>query len=160
MSYFGLVQADLENRLNAAVVLALFDDGTGLVNTTALAACIDDGEQEMMSWLVNENQSFASAPVDLAADPFYKTCALDFAIAFAIERHPEAAKQAGLGTKESYFARASARAERVQAGRQRATDMAEPPANVGGPVFDGSPRMYIPNSSIGANPGQSNAGDF
>lgn len=152
-SYFGLVQADLENRLNAATVLSLFDDGTGTVNQTAITAVISDGEQEMMSWLVNENGSLTTAPNDLANDPFYKACALDFAIAFAVERHPEQARVAGLGTKESYFARATKRAERVQQGRQRATDMVEPPRNVGGPVVDTSVRMYIPNANLSTNSG-------
>lgn len=142
-SYWGITQADLQNRTSAAFILAAFDDGTGTVNATALAAVIADGESEMQSWLVGEwGGAVSQWPSDLASDPFFKLCAEEFAIAFTVERHPEAAKQAGLGTKESYFNRAMARAKRVQEARQRATVAEELPANVGGQTPYTVPLMY------------------
>ena len=154
-SFFGIVQADLENRLSIASVLGLYDDGNGTVNATALAAVIVNAEQETLSWLVDEQGNVPSMPSDLQTDPFFKGCALDFAIAYSIERRPEYAKQAGLGTKESYFARASKRMERVLDGRQRATQMAERPANVGGMVNDNSNRIIVDNAD-----GTQNSGDY
>jgi hypothetical protein len=152
---FGIVQADVENALNKATVLALFDDGAGVVNAAALAAVIQAGELEMASWMVD--QFGLPLPPDLANDPFFKRSALEFVVGFAVERHPEYAKQAGFGSPTSYFDRATARAERIAAARQRATTIEETPANVGGTTPDGAPRMYTPGANGG---GVSNAGDF
>jgi hypothetical protein len=155
-SFWNIVQADLENRTSVSFILAAFDDGTGTVNTTALAAVIADGETEMQSWLVGElGGVIANWPSDVASDPLYKLCAEEYAIAFTVERHPEAAKQAGLGTKENYFNRAMARAKRVQEARQRATVAEEPPANVGGLTPATSPLMY---TNYPGTP--TNTGDF
>ncbi len=151
---FGLVQADVENALNKATLLALYDDGNGQLNTTALAANIVAGELEMASWLVD--QFGLPLPADLALDPFFKRGALEFVVGFSIERHPEYAKQAGFSSAQSYYERATKRAERVAVARQRATTVQEKPANVGGSTPDGSPRMYTP----GANSPGPNAGDF
>ena len=164
---FGLVQEDLENALNAATVLALFDDGRGVVNASAMAACIQAAELELASWLVG---AFGVAlPPDLAVDPFLRRSAIEFACAFAIERHPEYAKQQGFGTATSYFERATARAQRIAAARQQATTIAETPANVGGAILAGGPRMYIddapcvvgrPGGVRVLQPGRSNSGDY
>ena len=70
---FGLTRTDVENALNAATLLALFDDGNGLVNVAALTATIVRGEQEMASWLVG---AFGlPLPADLSADPFFADAA-------------------------------------------------------------------------------------
>lgn len=148
-----MVQTDLENALSVATILALFDDGTGTVNTTALTATIDRGENELRSWLIDEYG--INLPTDLASDPFLKYCALDFTLGYAIERHSEYAKQAGLGTKETYFNRAKERSIRVLQGRQRPTTVAEKPANVGGVVTDNSSRIIVDNSD-----GSRNSGDY
>ncbi len=155
-SYWGIVQADLENRTSKAFILAAFDDGTGTVNTTALASVISDGETEMQSWLVGEIFGpVANWSSDIAEDPLYKLCAVEYTIAFTVERHPEQAKQAGLGTKESYFNRAMARAKRVAQASQRATVSVESPINVGGTSPNTCVTMYV--SAPGA---PSNTGDF
>lgn len=155
-SYWNIVQADLENKTSKAFVQQAFDDGNGIVNTVALTQVISDGETELQSWLVGElGGQVAAWPPDIAIDPFYKLCALDYCTAFMVERHPEAAKQAGLGTHESYFKRASDRAERVKAGRQQAIVAVEVPANQGGMTPNIDPTMYT------SPPGQpTNTGDF
>jgi hypothetical protein len=154
-AFFGLVQSDLENALNVATVLGIYDDGNGVVNQTALAACADRGENELISWIVSE----FGWPMPPAAqnDPLLKYSALDYWIAYSIERHPEYCKQAGLGTKESYFARATARAGRILTGLQNPTTAAAetPRENSGGVTVDGSTRLYIPNAD-----GSTNAGDY
>jgi hypothetical protein len=151
---FGLAQADLENAISIATVLALYDDGNGLVNQTALAANIVRGEQELLSFLVGEYGA-SGVPSDLANDPFLKSSALDFVTGFSVARRPEYSKQQGLGTKDSYFEMAKERALRIVAATQRATTVSEKPANVGGPVAEGGRRMYIPDAS-----GRTNSGDF
>lgn len=156
-SYFGISQTDLSNALSAATITALFDDGTGVANATAVTATIDRGENELRSWLIGEWGK--TLPADIATDPFLKYCAIDFILGFSIERHPEAARQAGLGTKESYFNRAKERAIRVMDGRQRPTAATEAPANVGGVVIDNSNRI-ITDSPANVAAGTSNAGDY
>lgn len=151
---FGLIQDNLENALNKATVLGLFDDGDGVVNTTALQACITRGEQELVSFLMGEYGP-APLPTDLSNDPFLKSAALDFVTGFAVARRPEYSKQQGFGTKDSYHTMAAARALRIVAATQRATTVVEKPANVGGPVVDHSHRMYIQDAD-----GRSNSGDF
>lgn len=161
---FGIVQSDLENALNVATVLALFDDGTppnaGSVNQVALTATIVRGEQEMASWLVG--QFGLPLPADLATDMFFKSSAIEFCVGYSIERHPEYAKAAGFGTAESYFERATARAERIAAARQQANTLQETPANVGGVVMNGAPRMYVPSVTTvgGITTITENSGDY
>ena len=157
---WGVAQLDLENALNKATVLALFDDGppvAGIINATALAAVFLRGEQDLVSWLINAYAETGTTilPADLASDPFLKSAAIDFCVARAIDRHPEYVKTRGFGTAESYRAQAEAMAERIQAGRQRATTIIEKPANVGGPVTSIGPTMY----GVDAD-GCSHAGDF
>jgi hypothetical protein len=157
LSFWNITQTDLQNRTSAAFILGAFDDGNGQVNATAIAAVIADGETEMQSWLIDALKGPVSSwPSDVATDPLYKLCAEEFAIGYTVERHPELAKQAGLGTKDSYFNRATARAKRVLEGRQRATVSTDVPANVGGTTPNTVPLMYCtPPGASG-----SNAGDF
>jgi hypothetical protein len=155
-SYWNIVQSDLEHRTSQAFVLAAFDNGNGIVDTVALTQVISDAEAELQSWLISElGGQIAKWPTDIQSDPFYKISALEYCVAFMVERHPEAAKQAGLATHESYFNRATARAKRIQEGRQRATTATEEPANQGGMTPNLDVTMYV------AAPGApTNYGDF
>ncbi len=158
-SFFGIVQADLENLFSVAQVRALYDDGTGIVNASALAANIITAEQFLLSWLVGEwGGNIASLPSDYAADPFLKSAALLYLQGISVERHTEYAKQAGLGTKESYFARAQEIAGNIMKGLQQPTSLAtgEEAENTTGITLDPGPRMYVPGPG-GCPP---NAGDF
>lgn len=158
-SYFGIVQADIENRFSVSTVRALYDDGNGVVNATALAANIETGEQFLLSWLVQEwGGTISSLPADYAADPFLKQAAVEYILGLSVERHPEYAKQQGLGTKLSYYERAQELAGNVAKGIQQATSLApgEEQGNASGITIDPGPRMYVPGPF--GHPG--NSGDF
>ena len=116
MTVFGLSSTDLQNAISASTALALYDDGNGTLNATALAENIDRAENELLSWII---ASYGyPLPTGFTVDPVLKYCALDFLIGFSIERHPEYAKQNGLGKQETYFARGTGRALRLLAGVQ------------------------------------------
>ncbi len=155
-----LNQADLENATTPTMVAAIFGDGNGgPLNEQAIAAVIDRGEQEVLSWLQEYGPPPFSAAVmaQLAADPFLKYAALDYTIAHMFDRHPEY-PQGGTSAKERdmRFQRAKERMERVLAGRQRPPTVITKPANIGGAVYDGASRIYVDS------PGQpaSNSGDY
>lgn len=155
-----LNQIDIENALTPSVVLALFDDGnTGSVNGTAIAACIDTGEQEVLSWLIDE---YGPAPLSaavqaqLAADPALKYAALDYVKAVCFDRHPEYPQGATDAKERKWrYERADARMERYLSGKQRPPTVATPPANVGGAYVDNGNRIYVDSSD-----GTSNSGDY
>lgn len=146
MSSIWLAQLDLENAATPAMVTAIYDDGnTGALNTAAIAADIDRGEQEVLSWLGDEYgpPPFTGAILtQLSADPFLKYAALDYALAYMFDRHPEYPQGATDAKERSWrFQRADQRMQRVLSGRQRPTTMTTPPANVGGVVVDNAPRI-------------------
>jgi hypothetical protein len=116
---------------------------------------LDRAENELISWIVSEYGW--PMPASATEDDLLKYAALDYWIAYSIERHPEYAKQSGLGTKESYFNRAMARAGRILSGLQAPTTMpaTTTAGNASGITVDGSTRLYIPSAN-----GQTNAGDY
>ena len=146
-SFFNIVQADIENRFSIATTRALYDDGTGVLNAAALAANIISGEQMLLSWLVGEwGGTVAALPTDYGTDPFLKQAAIEYILGLSVERHPEYAKQSGLGTKESYFNRSQMLAGNIMKGLQQPTSLAtgEEPENTSGITIDPGPRMYVP----------------
>jgi hypothetical protein len=158
-SFFGIVQGDISARFSMATLRALYDDGNGNLNTTDLNSNINTGEQLLLSWLVGEwGGNVDSLPGDYGSDPFLKIAAVEYVLGLSVERHPEYAKQAGLGTKESYFNRAQMLAGNVMKGLQQPTslDQGEEPENTTGITIDPGPRMYVP----GPNGCPPNAGDF
>jgi hypothetical protein len=162
-SIFGLTATDLANATSNDTLLACTDDstptspgGTGTPNPTIIAALIDRAEQEVMSWLVTELGPPPLSSVlmaQLAADPFLKYAALEYAVALMYDRHPEYTRT---GTDRSErMKRADQRMERVLDARQRPPTVPQPPANVGGTVVDNGPRIYIDSAN-----GTKNAGDY
>ncbi len=158
MAAIWLTQSDLENATAADLVAAAFDDqNSGGVNSVAIAAIIDRAEQEVMSWLVTElGPPPIPAPVmaQLAADTFLKYAAQDYAVAFMIDRHPEAFRSSREDVK-ARIDRADVRMQRVLDARQRPPTVATKPANVGGVVVDNAHRIYIDNAD-----GTQNCGDY
>jgi len=157
-SIFGLTQSDLQNASSIETVKAVFDDNnTGQLNTAAIAAVIERGEQEVLSWLVDE---YGPAPFDtetlteLGADPFLKTCPLEYAVAHMFDRHPEYVRS-GASDRRDRFKRADDRMKRVLQSRQRPTTVQRPPANVGGVAIDGASRLYVDSPD-----GTKNSGDY
>lgn len=154
MPLIWLAQADLENAISTATVLALYDDGNGVVNAAAVNANLERAENEVLSWMVPEyGQSVRSDPT-LATDAFLKYAALEYAVAHAFDRHPEYVRANGRERGER-FERADARMQRVLQSRQQPPTLATRPANVGGVVTDGGSRLVIDNPD-----GTSNGGDF
>lgn len=146
-----IAQTDLESALSAETVAQLFVDDTapGVVNTTAIADVIDRAEGEVDSYL------FGVVDVSqlVAADRMLKQCALEFAICFSFERHPEYVKTFGESQRggDTRFKRAQARMERVQAAIQRLPDQAgaNTPVNVGGVVQSTTPNMLLGSNGNG-----------
>lgn len=160
-SVFGITYIDLQNFTSPETVKAIFDDAnTGTLNQVAIAAIIDRGEQEVLSWIVGE---YGPPPfttqvlADLGADPFLKYCALEYIVAHMFDRHPEYVRSGGK-ERGDRFMRADERMKRVLDARQRPPTVPDKPANVGGVLVDNGPRMYI--DSPGSPPSNSNSGDY
>jgi len=151
-----LAQADLENGLSVATIAACFDDGSGVLNTTAILACIADAELEVMSYLGDYGPPpFTTQQLAvLGGDPFLAACALDFAKYFVFDRHPEYVRSNGKDQQDRWD-RATAKMTRVLDSRQRPPVVPVTPSNVGGATVDGGPRIYVPGPN-----GQYNGGDY
>lgn len=152
-----LSQTDLEGAMSVATVAAIFDDqNTGTLNTAAMNAVIDRGEQEVLSWLVDEFGPTLPTSAQLATDNFLKYAALEYAVAFAFDRHPEYVRANGK-ERGDRFTRADARMQRILDGRQRPPELqaTKAPANVGGVSVDNAARVYVDDSQ-----GNVNAGDY
>lgn len=122
-------QTDLENALSVSTVLAIFDDGTGTVNSTAVAAVIDRAEAEVDSYLI----VIYDLPLPNQADRLLKHCALQFAICFAMEKHPEYVRTFGEQQRTGpLYERAHALMTRIAKALQRLPDQTVAASNVGG----------------------------
>lgn len=144
-------QLALENALSPKTVLAIYDDDppTGAVNATAIADVIDRAEAEVDSWLVGVYVDPATA------DRMLKHAALDYAVAFSFERHPEYVRTFGEEKRAERWRRANDRMARIRSGLQRLPDQPSPitaPKNSGGVVYDHGPRLMV-DSSDGAENG-------
>lgn len=154
-----LSQADLEGAMSVATVAAIFDDqNTGTLNVAAMGMVIDRGEHEVLSFMVGEyDQSILTDPItqaQLADDFFLKGCALEYAVAYAFDRHPEYVRANGR-ERGDRFKRAEERMVRVLQRRQRPTALPKPPANVGGTVVDNAHRLVTDSPD-----GTYNGGDY
>lgn len=150
-----LDQTDLENAMSVATVAAIFDDAnTGTLNTHAMNGVIERAEQEVLSWLVGQYGPNIQQDQDIATDMFLKGCSVEYAVAFAFDRHPEYVRANGKERGER-FERAQSRMERVLQARQRVTTAPKIPLNVGGVTVDDSRRIIVSNSD-----GTYNSGDF
>lgn len=154
-----LQEQDISNAVGYPTLLACTDDdNTGAVNQTALAAIIDRGEQETLSWLIPE---FGPAPINaivlaqLVADPLLKYAALDYVVAFLYDRRPEYVRANRQDDSAMRLKAAKERMERILDARQRPVTAPTPPANVGGVVVDNANRIYVDSPD-----GSSNSGDY
>ena len=157
---FWLCQADLEGATSKATVIACFDDanlGAGSLDDQAICSIIDRAEQETLSWLAGE---YGPPPIPattlamLAQDSFLKNAALEFAVIFMLEKHPEYVRSDGKVLGER-MKRAVARMERIVQARQQPPTVAQRPANVGGVAVDNGNRIYVDNAD-----GTRNSGDY
>ena len=138
-----ITQQDLADAITAPVIVAIFDDDSdGVPNATAIAAVIAQAEAEVFSYLVGHYPT-NPPPSSLITDPLLKRCALDFAIVFSYERHPEYTRTQGETSRvESRFKRACDRMKRIQSAMQQPaqTNTTTPVANAtvgaSGPAAD------------------------
>jgi hypothetical protein len=148
---------DVVRAVSLQTVIATCDDNNvGTYDIAVVNELIEEGEQELLSYLVGE---YGPPPIpdvvmaQLAADRFLRSCALEYVKAQLFDRHPEAVRS----TKErsDRFKRVDERLVRVLDARQRPTSVPTKPANVGGTENDGGPRLYADNSD-----GSKNSGDY
>lgn len=132
-----LLAAISENVVNATAD----DDNNGTPDTAVLTYAIDAAEGEVDSYLLG----FYTYPLDPATDRLIRLSALDFAVAFLSERHPEYVRNRDSKMGEVRYKRAVERMLRIQAARQRLPDVAQAskPKNVGGIVYNCGPKFMI-----------------
>lgn len=151
-------QADLEAALSPATVLGLFNDqDQGVVHAPSLLLVLTRASAEVDSYLAR----VFKGPFPIAQTPVpavVKNCALEFAIAYSFERHPEYVHTYGeqyRGTTR--YKRACEMAERLATGLQETPDWVLSPrgGNVGGIIYSDGPRTIIDGPN-----GEYNGGDF
>lgn len=150
---------DLQAALSPATYLAVFDDSNvGTVNTSAVALVIERAHAEVASYLPRITRTYPGA-IPSAVQSLLRAAELEYAMAFAFERHPEYVRSFGEGPRLDMFKRAQARMEAIATGAQFATGDAVAPLNpapvTGGIVVVSGPRMLVDSLD-----GTSNGGDF
>jgi phage gp36-like protein len=152
-----IAQTDLESALSPQTVLALFDDtNTGVVSSVALAAVLTRACANVDSFLA---RTFTGPfPIQGTPPALVVEAAIEFAKAFAFERHPDYVRTFGQNyNAASQYERALALMERVADALQQLPDWAAniKPKNVGAIVYSAGPRMIVDSPD-----GTSNGGDF
>jgi hypothetical protein len=142
---------DLEHALSPTTVAAIFDDdGDGVADPAPIAAVIDRAEAMVDSFVVTEQ------PVPVRGrDRLLRHAALEFAIAFSFERHPEYVRTFGEAERANRWQRGIELMERIANAVQMLPDVKRKPANVGGIVYDRARRVVVDDAD-----GTANAGDF
>ena len=137
-----ITTADLLAAISENVVNATADDNNdGTADTAVLTLMIDSAEGEVDSYLLG----FYTYPLDPATDRLIRLSALDFAVAFLSERHPEYVRNRDSKMGEIRYKRATERMLRIQQARQRLPDVSQvaKPMNIGGIVYDCGPRFML-----------------
>jgi hypothetical protein len=139
-----LVQLDLETALSRPTVAAIFTDpdGDGSLDQFAIEDVINRAEGEVDSFLIPVID--ITSPNLNRFDRLLKLAAVEFAVCFSFERHPEYVKTFGEDPRStSRYQRAVKRMERIQSAVQELPDQngAVRPANVGAIIYDSGPRM-------------------
>lgn len=152
------LKKDLESILSPATVLALFDDDArGSANVEAILDTLDRASREVDSYLAR----VYTGPFPVTQKPVpsvIKYATLDFAVAFAFERHPEYVHTYGeVYRASSRYKRACERMDRLCQGQQEIPDWAlqTKPMNVGGII-----RYEGPRTIISTYDGEDRGGDF
>jgi hypothetical protein len=160
VSVFSITSVDLVNFSAQDVYNACFDDsndGVPAINTTAVAAVIDRGEQEVLSWLGPEYGPFTPTLLaQIGSDPALKYAALEYIILYMYDRHPEYVRS-GMKDRAQRKKDADERMQRYLDARQIPPTL-EPevePANIGGVGQQGTHTLY---ANIAGQPRRS--GDY
>lgn len=151
----AVTQADLENALSPQTVLALFDDNNdGTADPAPIAAVCARATARADSWLAGVYDG--PFPLTGTLPAMYTELALEYAVAFSFERHPEYVRSFGEVPRAERWKRADEMGMRLQAAVLRMPDHSQKvPANVGTPAYDGASRIYVDSVD-----GTKNSGDF
>lgn len=153
-----LCKSDLEDATSVTMVQTIFDDDqTGSPNTRAIASVIRRAEMQVLSYLSEYGPPPLpdSVVADLAKDDFLKECAIEFAVAYMFDKHPEYVRANRQEDVAKRIKSAEEMMARVLDARQRPPTVPDKPANVGGVSVDNGPRLYADNAD-----GSRNSGDF
>lgn len=158
MAIVYATQTDLENSLSPATVLALYnDDNDSQVNAVAIEGVLVRATNWVDSYLAT--QYLPPFPVTQTPVPaMIVAAALEFAIAFSFERHPEYVHTYGETFRAATrFKRACEMMDRIVASQQQIPDWVLQPKgkNVGGIINSSGPRTIIDGPN-----GENNGGDF
>jgi phage gp36-like protein len=149
-----IVKADLVNALSPTTVNAIFDDNRdGTADDAPIVDVCARAEAQVMSYL-HGVYTVGTIPT---TDVLLRAAAVDFAVAYAFERHPEYVRTFGEQPRAERWKRATETMARIQAGIQRPTETnaVQTPKNIGGVIIDRGPRMFVHSSD-----GTANSGDF
>lgn len=149
---------DLEAALSRSTVVALFDDeGNGTPNEKTITATLARASRTVDSYLAR----VYLGPFPVTQKPVpeqIKNAALEFAISFSFERHPEYVHTYGEQYRAgSRYKRATEIMDRLCQGQQEIPDwtLQPKPRNVGGIIYAAGPRTIIDGPN-----GEYNGGDF
>lgn len=137
-----IAQIDAEKALSAETMAQIYvpDPASGVLDVLAIETDIEYAEAEVDSYLVGVR--------DVAHlkrwDNLLRLSAIEFFLVFAFRTHPEYVRTYGENPRaDGLYKRAQARMERIQAAVQELAAQPTRPANVGGIIRSGGPRMMI-----------------
>lgn len=153
-----VTRQDLESMLSPATVMSLFDDeGNGVVSEIAITAVLNRASRTVDSYLAR----VYTGPFPVTQTPVpeqIKNAAIEFAIAFSFERHPEYVHTYGEQYRAgSRYKRGLEMMDRLCQGQQEIPDwsLQPKPKNVGGIIYATGPRTIVDGPD-----GTYNGGDF
>jgi hypothetical protein len=146
---------DLEGALSPATIVQCWDDDRdGVADPIPLGKMFKRASAQVRSWLPGHY----GLGVSVDTDELLRAAALDFAVAYTFERHPEYVRTFGEAPRAEKWKRGEDIMGRVKAGIQRPVDVEAvqgPSKTIGGVITEHGPRMFSPNAD-----GTSNSGDF
>jgi phage gp36-like protein len=137
-----ITDADVIAAIGETPLIAVSDDDNdGAPDPAVLAYAIESAEAEVESYLLG----FYTFPLTDPTDRLVRLSALDFAVAFLFERHPEYVRNRDSKMGEIRYARAKERMYRIQQARQRLPDESQvaKPKNLGGIITSPDPQFGL-----------------
>lgn len=145
-AYLFSVQ-DLVDALNPTTFMACFDDGNTnnlatVMASTPVNTVMKRAHAKVMSFLVPIYGTGAlPTPAPDGVSDLLVDAALGFATALSFERHPDYVKSFGEEKRAERKKEAEATMRNIVTGLQRPPEIATPPVNVGGVVYNNAPRI-------------------
>lgn len=149
--------ADLKFAINQQTLAACFDDGSGGVDTAALLFVLRRATDRCRGFLP---RAYLASPAGSPAGVVpagVRNAAIEYAVCFAHERHPEFVRAFPQDEHERRLARADRLMEKIATGAEYLADSppAALPATVGGLVYDSGERVVVDSPD-----GTRNRGDW